>query len=174
MDNREAPDAEAGSAMMRYTRQVVTGRPDRKSRAPRSSLFARNGAFVRMVALTVVADQDYLALVRTSAMQVGALLDLPLPQVTDLRLAVDEACTSFLVPESGWQPERPEVAGARLRLCFDRYIDHLRVTVRGPAPPSWPKRDGLGWELLRAVVGEVRAESVGGLGILTLIDPLPS
>lgn len=54
------------------------------------------GEPVRMVALTVLAGEDYLALARTSAMHVGALLFFPLPRVNDLRLAVDEACSSFL------------------------------------------------------------------------------
>jgi anti-sigma regulatory factor (Ser/Thr protein kinase) len=128
---------------------------------------------LRMAALTVAADKDYLALVRTCAMQVAALLDLPLPRVADLRLAVDEACTSFLVPAPGREFETVEVPGATLRLCFDRYPDHLRVTVRGAAPPLWPAHDELGWEMLRAILGDVHAEVVDGIGTLTLIEPLP-
>jgi hypothetical protein len=34
-------------------------------------------------------------------MQVAALVELPLTQVADLRRAVDEACTSFLVAARG-------------------------------------------------------------------------
>jgi hypothetical protein len=128
--------------------------------------------FLRMAALTVVADKDYLALVRTSAMQVAALLDLPVPRVADLRLAVDEACTSFLVPAPGTEPAAP--SAATLHLCYDRYPDHLRVTVRGAAPALWPGQDELGWEMLRAIVGDVHAEVVDGVGILTLIEPLPA
>ena len=126
---------------------------------------------LRMAALTVAADKDYLALVRTSAMQVAALLDLPLPRVADLRLAVDEACSSFLAAPGG-QPDPAGASGATLQLCFDRYPDHLRVTVRGEAPPLWPAKNELGWEMLRAIVGDVHAEVVDGVGILTLIEPL--
>jgi serine/threonine-protein kinase RsbW len=126
-----------------------------------------------LAALTVAADKDYLALVRTFAMQVAALLDLPLPRVGDLRLAVNEACTSFLAAAPGRGFEAVGVPGATLRLCFDRYPDHLRVTVRGAAPPSWPAHDELGWEMLRAILGDVHAEVVDGIGTMTLIEPLP-
>jgi hypothetical protein len=127
-----------------------------------------------MAELIVVADKDYLSLVRTSAMQVAALLDLPLPRVSDLRLAVDEACTSFLVPAPGREIEPAEETGATLQVCYDRYPDRLEVTVLGPAPPLWPGQDELGWEMLRAIIGDVRAEVIDGVGILTLVEPLPA
>jgi hypothetical protein len=136
---------------------------------------ARDGAPMRMAELTVVAHTDYLSLARMSAMQVAALVGLPLPRVADLKLAVDEACTSFFPREApGREPEPAELTGARLHLCYDRYPGSLHVVVRGPAPPLWPVQSELGWELLRAVVGEVRAEVVDGIGILTLIEPLRS
>ena len=69
-----------------------------------------DGEPVRMVTLTMLADQEYLALARTSAMHVAALLHLPLVQVTDLRLAVDEACTSFIAGRTG---DRRGCRGAR-------------------------------------------------------------
>jgi hypothetical protein len=134
----------------------------------------RDVGIVRMAELIVVADKDYLSLVRTSAMQVAALLDLPLPRVSDLRLAVDEACTSFLVPAPGREIEPAEETGATLQVCYDRYPDRLEVTVLGPAPPLWPGQDELGWEMLRAIIGDVRAEVIDGVGILTLVEPLPA
>jgi hypothetical protein len=127
---------------------------------------------MRMAELIVVAHTDYLSLARMSAMQVGALVGLPLPRVADLKLAVDEACSSFLRAAPGRELESVEVTGARLHLCYDRYPGSLHVVVRGPAPPMWPVQSELGWELLRAIVGEVRAEVVDGVGILTLIEPL--
>jgi len=42
-------------------------------------------------------------------MQVGALLELPLPRVADLRLA--EACTSFLVAAPGGSLEPAAMTG---------------------------------------------------------------
>lgn len=137
---------------------------------------AADGNPVRMVTLTLLADQDYLALARTSAMHVGALLFLPLPRVNDLRLAVDEACTSFLqaglhadadAPPS-WEPP------GTMELGYDRYPAHLRVTVRARAPHGWPGRDELGWAMLGTLVGEVRVAVHEGIGELTLIEPLPT
>ena len=125
-----------------------------------------------MAALTVVADRDYLALARLSAMQVAALLEMPLPQVTDLRLAVHEACTSFLVAAPDRTLEPATTTGATLQLCYDRYPDRLTVTVRGPAPALWPAQDELGWEVLCAVSTQVRADVVDGIGTLTFTEPL--
>jgi anti-sigma regulatory factor (Ser/Thr protein kinase) len=129
------------------------------------------GSFSRMATVVMPADKDYLALARTSAMQIAALLDLPLSRVTDLRLAVDEACSSFLVGPAG--DGEPAPGADSLELRYDRFPAQLHVTVRGTASSRWPTRDELGWEMLRALVGEVRAEVVDGVGVLTLIEPLP-
>ena len=93
------------------------------------------GEPVRMVALTMLAGEAYLALARTSAMHVGALLFFPLPRVNDLRLAVDEACSSFLraAQESDVDVAAAGPAGT-MELCYDRYPDRLQVTVRARAP----------------------------------------
>ena len=138
---------------------------------PRMSTDSDPTAFRRMATVIMPADKDYLALARTSTMQIAALLDLSMSRVTDLRLAVDEACTSFLVgPGDAGEP--PGEAG-NLELHFDRFPEHLHVTVCGTAAAGWPTRDELGWEMLRALVGEVCAEIVAGTGVLTLIEPLP-
>lgn len=132
------------------------------------------GTPLRMATLTLLADQDYLALARTSAMHVGALLFFPLPRVNDLRLAVDEACTSFLVPpHPGNADAAPPEADATMELSYDRYPRHLHVTIRARAPRGWPERDELGWAMLGSLVAEVRTELRDGIGILTLIEPLP-
>jgi hypothetical protein len=125
-----------------------------------------------MAALTVVADKDYLALARISAMQVAALLQLPLPRVADLRLAVDEACTSFLVPAPGRSLAPGSATGETLYLCYDRYDDRLQVMVRGRAPVLWPVQDELGWEMLHSVAEQVHAEVTDGIGTLTFTEPL--
>lgn len=131
---------------------------------------------VRMVALTLLADRDYLALARTSAMHVGALLLLPLTQVHDLRLAVDEACSSFLGPrpadaegETAGAAEAPET----MEIGYDRYPDALHIVVRARAPHGWPERDELGWALLGSLVGELKVSVEDGIGTLTLVEPLP-
>ena len=133
------------------------------------------GAAVRMVTLTLLADQDYLALARTSAMHVGALLFLPLPQVNDLRLAVDEACSSFLqAAPSEVGPDEASVATTEtMQLCYDRYPASLHVTVRARVPSGWPERDELRWAMLNSLVDEVRVSEQDGIGTLTLVEPLP-
>jgi hypothetical protein len=61
---------------------------------------------------------------------------------------------------------------ATLWLCYDRFPDRLRVTVRGAAPAMWPAQDEFGWEVPRAVGKQVRAEVVDGIGTLTFAEPL--
>lgn len=133
------------------------------------------GVPVRMVGLTLLADQDYLALARTSAMHVGALLFFPLRRVNDLRLAVDEACTSFLVPARPVGADAPPAETVEtMELSYDRFPRHLHVTIRAKAPRGWPERDELGWAMLGSLVGEVRMElRADGIGVLTLVEPLP-
>jgi serine/threonine-protein kinase RsbW len=136
---------------------------------------ADEGEPFRMVTLTLQADQNYLALARTSAMHVASLLLLPLPRVDDLRLAVDEACTSFLQPAQAADADAAALAPAgTIELRYDRYATCLHVTVSARAPQGWPERDELGWAMLGTLVGEVRARLRDGVGVLTLIEPLPS
>jgi serine/threonine-protein kinase RsbW len=144
---------------------------------------AEHAAPVRMVTLTLVADRDYLALARTSAMHVGALLLFPLPRVNDLRLAVDEACTSFLQAAqeaggaggAGRDADGPEAAPEQtMELSYDRHPTSLHVTVRARAPEGWPGRDELGWAMLGSLVGQIRVQVEDGIGTLTLIQPLPT
>lgn len=120
----------------------------------------------RMAALRFPADKDYLALARTTAMHVAGLLDLPLSRVTDLRLAVDEACTAFLTAGLATPADT-------LALRYDRLPDALCISVRGPVPEHWPAVDEIGWTMLRALVAEVRAEVDAGVGTLTLLTELP-
>ena len=132
---------------------------------------------VRMVTLTLPADHDYLGFARTSAMHVASLLFFPLPRVNDLRLAVDEACTSFL--QAGWD-EPADADGAipasedTMTLQYDRFPASLHVTVSAKVPGGWPRRDELGWAMLSSLVGDVQVDRRDGVGALTLIVPLPT
>jgi len=132
---------------------------------------------LRMVSLTLRADSDYLPLARTSAMHVASLLAFPLDRVCDLRLAVDEACISFLDAAAYRDPDLPHVPcgpPGTLELDYDRHDTTLHVVLSGTAPAGWPVRSELGWAVLESLVGEVRAELRDGMGVLTLIDPLPT
>jgi serine/threonine-protein kinase RsbW len=153
----------------------------------------------RMAVLSFPADKDYLALARTTAMHVAGLLELPLSRVTDLRLAVDEACASFLTAGraaagygaaghgavddvaadhaaarvDGGTAEWDGSRGA-LELRYDLYPDRLCVSVRAPVPANWPQIDELGWSMLQALVSEVHTEVAEGIGTLVLVEQLPS
>lgn len=135
----------------------------------------RSTAPVRMVTLNMLADKDYLALARTCAMHVAAVLGFPLTRVTDLRLAVNEACLCFL--EAG--PPVPAGLGSwplpeTMEISYDLFPDELHVSVRSATPEGWPQVDETGWALLRALVGDVRVQAHEGLGVLTLVEPLPA
>lgn len=56
----------------------------------------RRPATRRLASIGFAAEKEYLALARMTAMHVAGLLGLPISRVTDLRLAVDEACALFL------------------------------------------------------------------------------
>ena len=130
---------------------------------------------MRMVTLNMLADKDYLALARTCAMHVAAVLGFPLTRVTDLRLAVNEACLCFLEaapPESAGLGSWP--APETMEISFDLLPAELRVSVRAATPTGWPQVDETGWALLRALVGDVRVQAHEGLGVLTLVEPLPA
>ena len=131
----------------------------------------------RLAVLTFAADKDYLALARMSAMHVAGLLGLPIGRVTDLRLAVDEACSVFLAGPSG--PAAPLLprgrhTAATLTLRFERTAaEQLRISVSGPAPLRRPDEDDLGWTMLCALVGSPRWEVRDGVGTLTLTEAIP-
>lgn len=122
---------------------------------------------VRMASITMPASEAYVAFARMATTQVGASLGLSVGRVTDLRLAVDEACGQFL--DAG----APHVGDAvSLYVCFDRYPDTLQVTVRGPISAGWPDQEGLGWLVLAALAADVRYE-IGpraGVGTLTFVE----
>lgn len=123
-----------------------------------------SGEPFRMAEIAVPAHEDYLALARLAMMQVAGLLGLPVQRLTDLRLAVNEACALLLGgPAQG-----------TLYLRFERCAGELRVTVRGPAPAARPEPEEIGWLMLRALLGDVRMETVGGQATLTLVEPLPA
>jgi len=122
----------------------------------------------RLAVLSFAADKDHLALARMTAMHVAGLAGLPIGRVTDLRLAVDEACALFLASPA--DPARP----GTLTLSFNRLAEYLRISVSGPAPLRPPDENGLGWTMLCALVGEPRWEVRDGIGTLTLTEPIPT
>lgn len=130
----------------------------------------------RLALLSFAADKDHLALARMTAMHIAGLAGLPIGRVTDIRLAVDEACSLFLTGLSSPNGRRggdpATEGGAMLTLRFDSLTEHLRISVSGPAPARNPDADDLGWLMLCALVGRPSWDVRGGVGTLTMTEPL--
>ena len=96
------------------------------------------------VTLTVPADKDYVVIIRSSVAQLAACSGFTVREITDLRLAVNEACALLVAGGAG-------PVGALE--CRARVLGEvLRVTVSAPAGAFSPDTDGLGWSLVTALV----------------------
>ncbi|HTJ66981.1 MAG TPA: ATP-binding protein [Actinospica sp.] len=116
------------------------------------------------VFIEIPADRLFVVLARSAAVHLGAVLHLGITDVTDLRLAVDEACALFLL-----HPAFPDGGAIGLACRFAAYRDELRVTVRAPVPPGFaPDTDGIGWIMLGALVDGLAWERQDGFGTVTL------
>ncbi|MEZ0115649.1 serine/threonine-protein kinase RsbW [Catenulispora sp. EB89] len=115
---------------------VEVAPPNRRIRTPQRA----------SVVLTVPAHKDYVVIIRSAVAQLAASCGYPPQQVTDLRLAVNEAC-ALLVGSLGVIECRAEVRG-------DAGREVLRVAVSAPAAGGFdvPDTDGLGWNLMTALV----------------------
>jgi serine/threonine-protein kinase RsbW len=132
-----------------------------------------DGPFARLAKLTIPADKHFIALARLTTIHVAGLLELPIHRLTDLRLAVGEACGVLLTapPPGDAAPAGPR---GSLELICDKFPDRLRIAVRGPAPGRWPEDEDIGWVLMRALVRDITVSRDGGFGTLTLTEPLPA
>jgi serine/threonine-protein kinase RsbW len=116
------------------------------------------------VFIEIPADRLYVVLARSAAVHIGAVLHLGITDVTDLRLAVDEACALFLL-----HPAFPDGAAVGLACRFAAYPEQLRVTVRAPVPESFaPDTEGIGWIMLGALVDDLVWTRRHGYGTVTL------
>lgn len=125
------------------------------------------------VALTIPADRDQVVLVRSVAAHIGVRLGLTVEELTDLRLAVDEACGVFLLsPGFG---ERGEALDCRFDELpgDDDASGTLVVTVSAPVSPTLgPDEDDIGWIMLGALVDELTWRTENGLGTVRLVKRL--
>ena len=121
------------------------------------------------VALSIPADADYLILVRSAVGHLGARIELSLSELDDLRLAVNEACSLFLVPEEG--------IGANGQLdCLFTLIPGtlgepgvLQIAVSADVEPQAPPPfRRFGWALLEALVDDLAWEIRGGRATVRL------
>lgn len=112
------------------------------------------------VTLTFLAHTRNVSLARMVAAAMSARADLPLDQLEDVRLAVDEAVSQLIV-------DAPE--GADITCAFTLDGTDLEVRVCAPsvsgAPPS---HDTFSWTVLTALVDNVTATVVSGVVTLDL------
>lgn len=108
---------------------------------------ARTPARSAEVYIEVGAWPAQVAPVRVVAADLAARADFDLDAVSDLRMAVDEACSTLatLAPP-----------GARLRCRFEVDLDRITVTARITGPgAAMISRDTFGWRVLNTLTDKV-------------------
>lgn len=141
MTNRlEAPDLEARDSVG----QLVPG--DHVSDAGPHGKNRQRGH--RAVELRVAARLENLAMLRTLVSAIGTFEDLDLDAVADLRLAVDEACTSLI---------RSATSNAILRVVVDPRDDELVVHASAACDTDEVVGPGsFSWHILTALADDVQ------------------
>lgn len=104
-----------------------------------------------VVELRVAARARMVATVRAVAAHVAGRADFDIDTISDLRLAVDEACGSLVELTSG---------SGTLECVFDVSEDAMNVLVGTVVEaPASLDTTGFGWQLLRALTDWVELES---------------
>jgi serine/threonine-protein kinase RsbW len=106
------------------------------------------------VVIQVPADPDYLAIIRSATAHVATKLGCTLSEVSDLRLAVDEAC-SLLLRHTVQDGRSGGGAGdLECRFVVDGAV--LRVVLgRQARSIAEPQNDEFGWTILSALVDDI-------------------
>ncbi len=119
------------------------------------------------VTLSFPADRDQVVLARSVAGHIAARMGMSVAELTDLRLAVDEACGLFLL-SPGFEPQ-----GATLTCSFAEETEQLTVRVSAPVPGGFePDVEDVGWIMLGAIVDELEWARDGSDGAVTLTKRL--
>lgn len=118
----------------------------------------------RSVVLTIPADKDYVVLVRSAVGHLGVRIGLTMEELGDLRLAVNEACALFLLPEE------TDADVLALDCRFTEFEGALAVTVAADAEQRVvPPVGGFGWNLLSALVDDLQWSDEGGRAEVRLV-----
>lgn len=124
-------------------------------------------AQTRTILLEVPAERDQVVLVRSLTGHITARANPTLADLSDLRLAVDEACGLFLLGTHF------DATGSSLKCRFEERPGLLRIQISAPVPPDMhPDLHDIGWMLLGALVDELSWHTVDGIGTLTLVKCL--
>lgn len=149
--------------------------PDRGKTDGETPPSARGGtaSVLSTVVLSIPADRDQVVLVRSVAAHIGVRLGLSVAELTDLRLAVDEACGVFLLsPDFGGVGETLDCRFEELP-GRDGEPPTLIVTVSAPVGPTLgPDVDDIGWIMLGALVDELSWRAENGVGTVRLVKRL--
>jgi serine/threonine-protein kinase RsbW len=159
---------ESGGASDTSGASGKSGESDKQAAQDPAGLLPESEVFIE-----IPADRLYVVLARSAAVHLGSVLHLGITDVTDLRLAVDEACALFLL-----HPAFPDGREVGLACRFEAYREELRVTVRAPVPAGFaPDTEAIGWIMLGALVDDLAWTRQDGYGTLTLtkrFEPAPS
>lgn len=112
------------------------------------------------VTLTFPSDTANVGLARTLAAAMSARADLPIDQLEDVRLAVDEAVSQIIL-------DAP--AGSDVTCSFDVDGTDLDITISSTsASGTVPAQDTFSWTVLRALVETVTADVTDNVVTLRL------
>jgi len=104
------------------------------------------------VRLSFEADTRNIALTRTLAAAMAARADLPIDQLEDARLAVDEAVTQVIASAP---------AGAEVVCIMSAPPGELSITVSAPGTQE-PSQSTFSWMVLSALVSSLDAQVADG------------
>ena len=120
-----------------------------------------------VIRVVVPPRPDVLHLLRSVAASVGARMSMPLDDVEELRIAVDEAATLLL--ERG--ADRPEGPLEMELTCTD---ERLRARLRlGAAMPAEDVRSSWPWRVISGVVEDASIEPTDSETTITFSKTAP-
>lgn len=111
-----------------------------------------------VIEVRVNPEPALVATIRTIAADLGGRADFDLDAISDLRMAVDEACATLIALADPSEP---------MRCLFSPAVDHIRVqvSVLATSPDARVSRDGFGWRVLATLVDELQVrEPAEGTG----------
>lgn len=116
------------------------------------------------VVVTVPSQAAFVHVLRSVAASVAARTDLPVDDIDDLRMAIDEASSLLMLG--------PSAASLTLRLhAIDAGVEAV-VSVDGPAPAGWPPpalHDSLAWKVLSGLSDELSFELTDGAPAIRVV-----
>jgi serine/threonine-protein kinase RsbW len=117
------------------------------------------------VVVTVPSQAAFVHVLRSVAASVAARNDLPVDDIDDLRMAIDEASSQLLMLG-------PSSATLTLRLrALDAGVEAV-VSVDGSAPAEWPPptfHKSLAWNVLSGLSDELSFEQPDGAPAIRLV-----